>query len=239
LILEHEPVILAITGSIDNFREGSERRQIFVSSLASILAILESQIVIVSVKSGSIIVELAFLRESNSTASPSETTLRLKNAHLEGKLGPLGALDLNIGGQSINPPSSSPVSLPLVIGSSASALVVAFCIVLLAIKYKRYLRQKLNQNEAPPAPSAPSISQFEMTPLPVLVLHDISVLPRDAPEGHVLAPYYASAALTVMPAVLSAPSLTSPCFVEPRSDDTVVGIQTSTLRRSADDGGLC
>jgi hypothetical protein len=146
---------LAITGSIENFSEGSDRRQTFLSSLASILAILESQIVIVSVTSGSIIVELAFLRDSNSTVSPSETTSRLKNALIEGKLEKLGALDLKIGGQSVNLQSSSSSSSLLVIGSSIAGAVVVSAILILAIKYKLRHRQKVQPNEAPMPPPPP------------------------------------------------------------------------------------
>jgi hypothetical protein len=165
-ILEHEPVVLTIAGSIESFLEGSERRRSFLSSLALILDILESQIVILSIKSGSIIVELAFVRDSNSTASPAEATSRLKDALLEGTLEKLGTLDLKIGGQSINLPPSSSASLPLVIGSSTAGAVVVLVMLVLAIKYRIRHRQKVQPNEALPPPlpqySAPPPLVFEL-----------------------------------------------------------------------------
>jgi len=152
-ILEHEPVVLTITGSIDSFLENSERRRTFLSSLASILAILESQIVILSIKSGSIIVELAFVRNSNSTASPLEATLRLKDALSEGKLEKLGTIDLKIGGQSVIPTSSSSTLMPLIIGSSLAGAVIVLAILILVIKCRLRHRQKVQPDETPPAPT--------------------------------------------------------------------------------------
>jgi hypothetical protein len=164
--------VLKITGATVNFVEGSELRRTFLSSLASVLAILESQIVILSVKSGSIIVELAFVRDSNSIVSPSEAILRLEKAHLDGKLEKFGALDLKIGGQSVNLPSSSSASSPLVYGSSTAAAVIFVVILLLAIKHKRH-RQKVCEHEtAPPPPTLPItppssiVTTLELTPAP-------------------------------------------------------------------------
>jgi hypothetical protein len=85
-IMEHEPVVLLITGSIQTFYEGSEHCRAFLSSLVSIFAIPESRIFILSIKLGSVIIELAIMRDSNSTTSPSEAISRLKDAFLEGKL---------------------------------------------------------------------------------------------------------------------------------------------------------
>ena len=169
-ILEHDPIVLTITGSIDSFLEGSERRRTFLSSLALILDILENQIVILSIKSGSIIVELAFIRDSKSTASPLEATSRLKTAVLEGTLEKLGALDLKIGGQSVNPSSSSSASLPLVIGSSTAATVVVLGILIVAIKYRLRHRQKVQPNEALPPP--PPLYRYSAPPPPVFELCD-------------------------------------------------------------------
>ncbi len=165
-VLEHDPVVLTITGSVNSFLEGSERRRTFLSSLALILDILESQLVILSIKSGSIIVELAFIRDSNSTTLPLEAISRLKTAVLEGKLEKLGAVDLKIGGQSFNPSSSSSASLLLVIGSSTAGAVVVLAILIVAIKYRLRHWQKVQPNEALPPPpslySAPLPPVFEL-----------------------------------------------------------------------------
>jgi hypothetical protein len=94
--------------------------------------------------------------------SPSEATLRLKNALLDGKLEKLGALNLKIGGQSVNIPSSSSssASSPLIIGSSTAAAVVVFFIFLWTMKYKRNLCQTVSQHEAPPPP--PTFNMFKV-----------------------------------------------------------------------------
>ena len=144
-IMEHEPVVLLITGSIHTFYEGSEHRRAFLSSLASILAISESRIFIVSIKSGSVIIELAILRDSNSTTSPSDAISRLKDAFLEGKLELLGVKDLSIDSQSIKQPS---VLSPLVIGVSTAGAVFLSVILFVSIKYGRRILRK--QNEVTP-----------------------------------------------------------------------------------------
>ena len=99
-----ETIVLTLTGSIETFSEGSERRLAFVSILASTLSISENQIVIISVRSGSIIVELAFLQISSSDVSPAEAALRLNAAMAEGSLQSIGAVSLSIGGQVTTPP---------------------------------------------------------------------------------------------------------------------------------------
>jgi hypothetical protein len=83
--------------------------------------------VIISVKSGSVIVELAFLRESTSSASPVEATLRLKEAVSAGKLESFGATGLMIGGQSVNVPVSSS-QLPLIVGASIGGFILVVII---------------------------------------------------------------------------------------------------------------
>jgi hypothetical protein len=160
--MEHEPVVLSITGSIDTFYEGSEHRRAFLSGLASILAIPESRIFIVSIKSGSVIIELAILRDSNSTTSPSEAISRLKDAFLEGKLELLGVKDLNIDSQSVKQPS---VLSPLVIGVSTAGAVILFVILFASIKYRRHILQKRNEITplSPALTSAPRILKYEST----------------------------------------------------------------------------
>jgi hypothetical protein len=158
-IMEHEPVVLLITGSIDAFYEGSEHRRAFLSGLASILAISESRIFIVSIKSGSVIIELAILRDSNSTTSPSDAISRLKDAFLDGKLELLGVKDLRIDSQSIKQPS---VLSPLVIGVSTAGAVFLSVILFVSIKYGRRILRK--QNEV--APLSPALtSSTPATPM--------------------------------------------------------------------------
>jgi len=134
-----------MTGSIETFSEGSERRRSFLSGIASVLAIPQRQIVIISVKSGSVIVELAFLRESTSSASPVEATMRLKEAVSAGKLDSFGATGLTIGGQSVNVPVSSS-QMPLIIGASVGGFIFVV-IIIVATKKARDLRETYNENK--------------------------------------------------------------------------------------------
>jgi hypothetical protein len=99
-----ETIILTLTGSVETFSEGSERRLAFVSILASTLSIPESQIVIISVRSGSIIIELEFVQISSSDVSPVEAALRLNAAMVGGRLESIGAISLSIGGRVTTPP---------------------------------------------------------------------------------------------------------------------------------------
>jgi hypothetical protein len=96
---DHPVVIVILSGSIYTFSEESERRKSFISGLASILAIDKWQIVIRSVRPGSVIVELEFLRNANSSTTPLEVTNRLQSASLSGKLEVFGVEGLTIGGK--------------------------------------------------------------------------------------------------------------------------------------------
>jgi serine/threonine protein kinase len=133
-----------MTGSIETFSEGSEHRRSFLSGLASVLAIPQRQIVIISVRSGSVIVELAFLRESTSSASPVDITLRLKEAFFAGKLETFSATGLMIGGQSVNMPVSSS-QLPLIIGASIGGFILVV-MIFVATKKACVLRTTYNEN---------------------------------------------------------------------------------------------
>ena len=106
-VSDHPAVVVTMTGTIDTFSEGSDRRRSFISSFAALLIIFERQIVILSVRSGSIIVDLAFARDAASSVSPSDFISRLKDAAAAGKLVPLGITGLSIGGQFIAVSSAS------------------------------------------------------------------------------------------------------------------------------------
>ncbi len=140
-VQEHPVILFSMPGSIITFSEGSDLRRAFVADLAVLLEILERRIVIVSVKSGSIIVELAFLREPGSSILPTNISTRLKDAAAAGKLETFGVTSLNIGGHSVTLPvrssldsaesskSSKPSDLsPGIISAIAGSLVAAFLI---------------------------------------------------------------------------------------------------------------
>jgi hypothetical protein len=103
--------------------------------------ISERQIIILSVKSGSIIVELAFVRAVGSSESPTDIVLRLKNAAAAGKLEPLGITNLSIDGQAASLSDSAVVTagLPLVAvaGIAASYVVAAIIHAFAFVKIKK------------------------------------------------------------------------------------------------------
>ncbi len=140
--LEHQRIVLTLTGSIQTFAEGSERRRSFIVGLATILDIPERQIAIISVSSGSVIVELAFIRDSASSVSPVQAAIRLQEATSAGKLQEFGMTDLNIGGESVFTKESSS-QIPVIVGSSIgvslSVLLIAV-VTIFAIKKMRSRR---------------------------------------------------------------------------------------------------
>jgi len=145
--LEHESIVLTLTGSVETFFEGSERRRAFLSGLAlTLLAIPERQIIIISVRSGSVILELGFLRDLTSAVSPVQATLLLKEATSAGKLESFGATGLSIGGQSINVPTTSSSQVPLIVGISVGGFVVLVIIGVL-VRHARIFIGKYKQNK--------------------------------------------------------------------------------------------
>ncbi len=129
-MLEHEKIVLTLTGSIDTFGEGSERRTAFVSGLISILAIPANQMVIISVTAGSVIVELGFLRIDGAPSSPTELVSRLKTAATSGQLDKFGIATLSVGQENVFDSNSASVSLGAILGaifgSIAAVLTGAF-----------------------------------------------------------------------------------------------------------------
>jgi hypothetical protein len=160
---DHEAITLKLAGNIDEFVEGSDRRRLFISGLAAVLLIPERQIVILSVKPGSIIVQLAFLSITGSSASPSEAVFRLKAAAEAGKLEPIGVIDLNIGGKSVNLPlkDSNNSTLYLITGLSVTFFIVLVSVALFVWR-KRISMQR---------------SQFEMSD--IIVPYNIAELEQE------------------------------------------------------------
>jgi hypothetical protein len=95
LVDEDTPIVLiTLTGSINEFGQGSARRAAFVSGLAALLGINEQNIAIISVTSGSIIVELGFVNAGNPI--PADIVSRLKSAAASGGLNQFGFMGLKI-----------------------------------------------------------------------------------------------------------------------------------------------
>jgi serine/threonine protein kinase len=124
-----------MTGSIDSFGEGSQRRTAFVSGLAAILRIPEKQMVIISVTSGSVIVELGFLRVDGAQASPTEIASRLKTAATAGQLDAFGVTTLSVGSDKVLDKvlgeQSSSLSAGVITGAVVGSLLGALLLSLL------------------------------------------------------------------------------------------------------------
>jgi len=123
-----------MTGSIESFAEGSDRRNSFTLALASILGIPDRQIYYISVRSGSVIVEIAFMKIASSVVAPDRAVLLLKEVFLAGKLDIFGVIDLTIGGRSVRAAPAAPI---LAIAAS-SGLIFVIGVLLL-----RYFRSRL------------------------------------------------------------------------------------------------
>ncbi len=124
--LEHEKIILTLTGSIDTFGEGSERRKAFISALSSVLAIVENQMVIISVRvvtAGSVIVDLGFLRINGAQSSPTEVVSRLKLAATSGQLDKFGLTALSVGQENVFDTNSASVNVGTIVGASVGGVV--------------------------------------------------------------------------------------------------------------------
>jgi hypothetical protein len=132
--LEHSATILKLTGSINTFGEGSERRTTFVSGLAAILKIPLKQIVIISVTEGSVIVELGFLRLDAAQAAPNEIVLRLKAAATSGALDKFGLTDLTVGSDTVFEKSSN---VAVIVGASIGSAVGIILFVLILCRWRR------------------------------------------------------------------------------------------------------
>jgi hypothetical protein len=126
--LQHANVVLTMTGSIESFAEASDRCNSFTQGIASILRIPLRQIHILSVKSGSNIVELAFMSIPTSAVTHVEAVSLIEEAFLLGKLENSGVTELSIGGRSVYTPA------PPILAIVASA-GLAFVVVVLVARY--------------------------------------------------------------------------------------------------------
>ena len=129
---------MKLTGSLDTFGEGSERRAAFVSGLAAVLEISEKQIVIISVTEGSVIVELGFVRLAGVLVSTTEIVLRLKNAAKSGQLDKFGLTDLSVGTDNVFAKSSASSDSAVIVGASiGGAIGIALIAALIRWRWRR------------------------------------------------------------------------------------------------------
>jgi serine/threonine protein kinase len=84
--LEHEDLVVVLEGIVETFGLESPLRKQFMSDIATIIGVLTDQIVIISVKTGSIIVKMGFLRVASSKVSPIAAVQNLTRAASSGSL---------------------------------------------------------------------------------------------------------------------------------------------------------
>ncbi len=139
-LMEHESVVLTLIGTVSEFAETSPRRSEFVQGLASLIQIPSFQIVILSVRSGSIILDVGFLRSEFSSVAPIEAVQRLKQVGVEGKLESLGVKQMAIGGVDFINVLDSKLDVALV--SGLSGVFVLFSLVL-GLVWRMWKRRKI------------------------------------------------------------------------------------------------
>jgi serine/threonine protein kinase len=148
--LEHERIVVTIDGSFESFGAGSSLRRAFVFKLSGLLGLQEDQIAIISVKSGSIIVELGFLKIDSSAVSPADAVVRLRSAAAAGQLESLSVKNLAIGSESVplfSDPGSSlfqqaSVLAGIISGGIVFTIAVVFIFRCVKNKLKRIRHQK-------------------------------------------------------------------------------------------------
>lgn len=143
----HEELILVLSGSIDTFQAGSPRREQVMSSISQTVDVPQNQIVIVSVTSGSVILELAFLSHWTSPlwpfevlyfkTPPNEALSRLQSAATEGKFEGLGLNQLKVGGKSVYS-NETKVSSTVIIASVSAAVAFLLMLAGLVLWWKKY-----------------------------------------------------------------------------------------------------
>jgi hypothetical protein len=123
--LEHEELVVVLEGTVETFTAESLLRKQFVAGIASVIGVFTSQIVIISVKAGSVIVEMGFLRLASSQVSPLAAVSNLTRAATSGKLDVLGLKGIVYNKTLVverivyrDVPAPAPSDTPLIIGSS-------------------------------------------------------------------------------------------------------------------------
>ncbi len=113
-----------------------------MSGLAAVLRISESQIVIVSVTEGSVIVELGFVRLGGVQPSPADVVLRLKSAAASGELEQFGLTELSVGQEVVFTTSSETgVDVGVAVGASVGGVMCVVLLVAAVWRWRKYISQ--------------------------------------------------------------------------------------------------
>jgi hypothetical protein len=224
----HPAVVFKLHGSVDSFVETSDRRAKFLSLLIEKLSLSPSvEPLIVSVRPGSVIVDLVFYQHYASSLSINDVMLRLRVSYRSGDFESIGVIGLTIGDETIPLPDSAILSLMAIIAISAMSFLIICMFGMLFVK-KRLDANKIHPfvgdknslsrhvNVSSSAASAvavgsavaPSPSKFpQLSTSTGASLQELSpgaafrrVLPRYEPVPTTVSPYKKSANSSVPPA---------------------------------------
>jgi hypothetical protein len=173
----HPPIIFTLHGSVDSFTESSVRRADFLSLLVEKLSLSVSiEPIIISVRAGSVIIELVFYQHIGSALLISDVLLRLKASFRFGDLDSIGVQGLTIGDEAISKPESAAVSFFVIVFIATISFLMICTLAMVAIKRRQdankihpfvYDKGTLDKIKPPAAavltvgsPAAPSIAKL-------------------------------------------------------------------------------
>lgn len=140
----HPAIVFKLHGSVDSFVETSDRRAKFVSLLIEKLSLSSSfEPLIVSVRPGSVIVDLVFYHHHTSSLSINDVMLRLRVSFRSGDFESIGVIGLTIGDETISLPDSAIFSLMAIIAVSAMCFLI-FCMFGMLFVKKRLDANKIH-----------------------------------------------------------------------------------------------
>ena len=141
----HPAIVFKLHGIVDSFADASDRRAKFISLLVEKLSLFSSvEPIIVSVRSGSVLVDLVFYQHPGSALSIDDVLLRLRACFRSGDFESIGAISLTIGDETISQPDSALISL------SAIVVISAICFLMICMFGMVALKRRLDANKIHP-----------------------------------------------------------------------------------------
>ena len=141
----HPAIVFKLHGNVDSFADASDRRAKFISLLVEKLSLSSSvEPVIVSVRSGSVLVDLVFYQYPGSALSIDGVMLRLRASFRSGDFESIGVMGLTIGDETISQPDSALFSL------SAIVVISAICFLMICMFSMVALKRRLDANKIHP-----------------------------------------------------------------------------------------
>ena len=141
----HPAIVFKLDGNVDSFAYASDRRAKFISLLVGKVSLSSSvEPVIVSVRSGSVLVDLVFYQHPGSALSIDDVMLRLRASFRSGDFESIGVMSLTIGDETISQPDVAVISL------SAIIVISAICFLMFCMFGMVALKRRLDENKIHP-----------------------------------------------------------------------------------------